>query len=436
MGYALDNAPPFNGIISYPATTPFLSLVPINASTPIPATCGPGVPTPCTTYAVSGDPANIKAPTVDEWNLSIEQGLTSNMSITIGYVGSHMVHGILNMSPDAVPSQVCSNAAGCLTGGTGALTGTKKQFLVPQGTVYIPQQSLPNPFLANGGNYLVSENNSSYNALEVGLKNRINHGLQFQVNYTWSKAEDFDSGYSADSGNENASLLQPYNASADWGPAGYNKTNKLSVNAAYQLPFGQGKPWLNSLGGAGNKVVSGWQLNAIFTATSGFPVEQNIGSNISGDGDIGAPDRPYWNPQFTGKVINGGPDQYFNPNAFTICPTAPNPLACTAPDNTCALNNASHCGNIAYGTYGNVGRNVLTGPGLVDLDMSLFKDTAITERVKAEFRVEGFNILNRANFGTPGLVLYSGTTVSPTAGAITTTSTSSRQLQFGLKILF
>jgi hypothetical protein len=92
--------------------------------------------------------------------------------------------------------------------------------------------------------------------------------------------------------------------------------------------------------------------------------------------------------------------------------------------------------NPAYGTFGNVGRGALTGPNLIDLDMSLFKKTKINERVTAEFRAEAFNIFNRANFGTPGIVVYSGTTYSPTAGAVTTTATTSRQLQFGLKILF
>jgi hypothetical protein len=110
-----------------------------------------------------------------------------------------------------------------------------------------------------------------------------------------------------------------------------------------------------------------------------------------------------------GSVVVGGPNQYFNPNAFVV------PVS---------------------GTYGNVGRDVLTGPGVANLDISLLKTAALTERVNLQFRAELFNIFNRANFGTPNAVVFaSATTVpAPTAGVITTTSTTSRQVQFGLKL--
>jgi hypothetical protein len=117
------------------------------------------------------------------------------------------------------------------------------------------------------------------------------------------------------------------------------------------------------------------------------------------------------NPDFRGSVIEGGPSQYFNPEAFVV------PVA---------------------GTYGDLGRNTLNGPGLSELDLSLRKNTAISERVNLQFRSEFFNVLNHTNFGTPNTVVYSSasTTPSPTAGVITTTATTSRQIQFGLKLLF
>jgi hypothetical protein len=110
-------------------------------------------------------------------------------------------------------------------------------------------------------------------------------------------------------------------------------------------------------------------------------------------------------------VTLGSPNQYFNPDAF-ILP--------------------------AKGTYGNVGRDVLYGPGLATTDLSAAKILAITERVRAQFRAEFFNIFNRANFGTPNAVVFSSATAgpSPTAGVITSTSTTSRQIQFGLKLLW
>ena len=103
--------------------------------------------------------------------------------------------------------------------------------------------------------------------------------------------------------------------------------------------------------------------------------------------------------------------EYYNPNAFLVP---------------------------ASGTYGNVGRDVLAGPGMAELDFSTTKNTAIAEKLRLQFRAEFFNILNRANFGTPNPVVFSSatTTPSPTAGVITATATTSRQIQFGLKLLW
>ena len=157
--------------------------------------------------------------------------------------------------------------------------------------------------------------------------------------------------------------------------------------------------------------MSGWSTSAIVSVQSGLPFTPQLGFNPSNNGDSRNPVRPSVNPDFRGKVIEGGPSQYFNPEAFVV------PFA---------------------GTYGNLGRNTLNGPGLSELDLSLRKNTAISERVNLQFRSEFFNVLNHTNFGTPNTVVYSSasTTPSPTAGVITTTATTSRQIQFGLKLLF
>ena len=115
------------------------------------------------------------------------------------------------------------------------------------------------------------------------------------------------------------------------------------------------------------------------------------------------------NTAFSGPVVLGSPSQWFNPNAFVL----PVP-----------------------GTYGNLGRGVYRGPGLADLDLSLFKNTKLTERTNLQFRAELFNALNHANFGTPNATVFSGTAFNPSAGLITTTTTTSRQIQFGLKLVF
>jgi hypothetical protein len=88
------------------------------------------------------------------------------------------------------------------------------------------------------------------------------------------------------------------------------------------------------------------------------------------------------------------------------------------------------------GTYGNLGRGTFTGPGLADVDLSLFKTTAVTEKASLQFRAECFNVSNHANFGTPNAIMFSNGAISPSAGLITTTATTSRQIQFGLKLMF
>jgi hypothetical protein len=142
---------------------------------------------------------------------------------------------------------------------------------------------------------------------------------------------------------------------------------------------------------------------------SGFPFTPLVGSNLSGDGDIRNPDRVSLNPSFTGSVLTGNPNQWFNPNAF-ILPTP--------------------------GTYGNIGRGTLTGPGLADVDLSLFKNTAVSEKASVQFRAEFFNVFNRSNFGPPNTTVFSSGAISPSAGLITTTATFPRQVQFGLKLIF
>ena len=153
----------------------------------------------------------------------------------------------------------------------------------------------------------------------------------------------------------------------------------------------------------------GWQLNGIATLLSGFPFTPQIGANRSGDGDTRNPDRPSLNPAFTGPVVTGNPNQWFNPAAFMLP---------------------------AAGTYGNLGRGTYTGPGLADFDCSMVKNIAVNERMRFQIRSEFFNILNHTNLGTPNAIVFSGAAVSPSAGLITTTATTSRQIQFGVKAIF
>jgi hypothetical protein len=376
------------------------SILPIAPGVPPSPACtgGPNVPAGCTIFAPQGVQPNAKTPTVEEWNFTVQQELDRNTALRVAYVGSFGYHGLLSVDPNSIPAQICSNANGCVSGGVGTARGS-----VAQGAQYIPVGARPNPDLS-GGFFWYTEGNSSYNALQVDVIRRLSHGLQLRANYTWAKNLDMNSGLTGAQANNQAQMIMDRNdLPRDWGPSALNITNQASISASYELPFG------GSGGGFQKRLIGGWQLNGIATLLSGFPFTPQIGSNRSGDGDTRNPDRPSVNPSFTGPVLPGNPNQWFNPNAFVL------PVA---------------------GTYGDLGRGTFTGPGLADLDVSLFKNIAIAEGRRLQFRAEFFNVLNRANFGTPNAIAFSGTTISPSAGLITATATTSRQIQFGLKLIF
>jgi len=158
-------------------------------------------------------------------------------------------------------------------------------------------------------------------------------------------------------------------------------------------------------------------VSNIITAQSGFPYTPQLSYNPSNNGDTRNPVRPFLNPDFKGPAILGKPSQWFDPNAFLAPPAN-------------------------SGFYGNVGRDTYIGPGLATWDFSVLKNTPIRERLTLQFRAEIFNLLNRSNFNTPNLIVFTPpnaanpTGLSGTAGAITSTSTTSRQVQFGLKLLW
>jgi hypothetical protein len=396
LAFLMNALPPYNGTASFTGSLP--SLLPVTPGVQPPPSCGPGIAQPCTTFAPEGVQPNAKTPTVEEWNFTVEQQLDSSTALRVAYVGSHGYHGFVSVDPNSIPTEICASAA-CTSGGTpGTTKGT-----VPQGAQYIPVTSRPNPYLS-GGFFWYTEGNTSYNALQVDVTHRLRRGVQIRANYTWSKNLDMNSALTgAQASNQPQMVLDRFDLPRDWGLSALNASNQASISGSWELPFGRGTS------GFANRAIGGWQLNGIATILSGFPFTPEIGSNRSGDGDTRNPDRPNLNPAFSGPVQLDNPNQWFNPSAFVL-PTA--------------------------GTYGNAGRSILTGPGLADLDVSLFKTVALAERTRLQFRAEFFNVLNHANFGTPNAVVFSGTAISPTAGLITATATTSRQIQFGAKLVF
>jgi hypothetical protein len=400
LAFLMNALPPTNSSLSF-ANQALLPLLPIVQTAP-PA-CGAGS-SPVCALAPQGLQPNAKALAVNEWNFTIEQQIAKGTSLRVAYVGSFATHGLLSVDPNTIAPQIC-NAATCVSGGT---PGTTKGS-VTMGQQYIPVTTRPNPNLG-AGFFWYTEGNSRYNALQTDLVHRLSHGLDIRANYTWSKNLDLNSGLTgAQSNNQAQMIMDPYDLGRDWGPSALNVANQASISLDYRLPFGHGQAIFAGAQGIGQQLIGGWQVNSIITALSGFPFTPQDGSNRSGDGDTRNPDRPSVNPAFSGPVVTGNPNQWFNPNAFMLS---------------------------TAGTWGNLGRGVYSGPGLTAADISLFKNIAVTERMHLQFRAEAFNALNHANFATPNATVFSGTAVSPTAGLVTATATTSRQIQFGLKLIF
>ena len=231
-----------------------------------------------------------------------------------------------------------------------------------------------------------SSGNSSYNALWVTANQRLARGLQFNASYTWSKSLDYNSLSS-----QGVVVQNSYDLRGDRGLSDFDARHRFVVSAIFELPF------------RGNQLVEGWQVAAVVQSQSGSPVNIVVGnSTVNGVANTLRPD-------VTGPVsIIGSVERWFDTSVFT-------PVA----------------------GFGNLGRNVIIGPGFDNTDFSVIKNTKIGERFRTQFRAEFFDLFNHANFGQPGNVV--GT---PGFGRITNTrfptgeSGSSRQVQFALKLIF
>jgi Carboxypeptidase regulatory-like domain len=383
---------------------------------------------PGATVAPSGVDPNLKTPTVEQYSFRIEQGLWKKAQFTVGFVGQHGYHLLNTVDVNAAIPTVCP-ASSCPAS-------------LPAGTkVFPPKSPRANPNLGNS-RYTLSNANSNYNALQVDVARRFSEGFQFRGSYTFSKSLDLhSSSFLANSGVGGATtILDPQDPRRDRGPSNFDVTHRFTGSFTYDLPFGRGKALLGKVSGVADRLISGWQWNGIAAVQSGFPFTPLVGFNASGNGDSRAPDRVCLgasagcnSPPPANGFGTGSPTQWFDPSTFRLpC----NSLVAVANQPSCPTTVIA-AKTVILGTYGTAGRDILRGPGLGEFDMSLFKTTTITERVRLQFRAEFFNLLNRANFGMPIVTTFTSSGgASPSAGRITYTATTSRQTQFGVKLLW
>ncbi|PYT58794.1 MAG: TonB-dependent receptor [Acidobacteria bacterium] len=398
LGYRADQNAPFNPAYSIAALP--VSQLPIDPSATVPANAK---------LVPGGVQPDMKTPTLISWSLRFEREISPNTALTIGYVGSHGYHELIGGDANEPTPTICP-ASPCPAVYPANFPAPLAGSPIPAGTYYIPAGTpKANPSLANTWTWF-SRGDSSYQALQAEIRRRFSHGLTFRSVYTFSKTlDDGDSLNQTTAGNAPGLASNPFNLSADKGLATFHVKHLAVVNTLYTLPFGRGTRFANHLSEWGNALVSGWSVAGIFTAQSGFPFTPQLSYNPSNNGDTRNPVRPFLNPNFTGPAILGKPSQWFNPGAFLAPP----------------LNS---------GFYGDLGRDTFIGPGLATWDFSVLKDIAFREGLGLQFRAEIFNLLNRANFNMPNLIVFTPSGISGTAGAITSTSTTARQVQFGLKL--
>ncbi|MBV8673330.1 MAG: TonB-dependent receptor, partial [Acidobacteriaceae bacterium] len=375
-------------------------------------------------------PFKVRLPTVAGWNLMVQQELTPTMSVQVGYVGSHSYHNMFESSPSF-------NANEATLAGFDQINPTTGQpYTVPEREPYYDgtaQSQLGVRYGVPHGwtqrvDYMANLADNAYDALQIVVNKRFSSGLQFLTHYTWSHALGHES-YEF--------LIDPR---IGRGNGYYNRRHQFVFAGDYELPFGRDKLVGSSVPGWANQIIGGFQLNAALTIDGGIPFNTNYVS-CALDNDIGAND----NACFLNKVPGGSFGihkgsyhadgryvPYIKPSPYVLQPPG-------QPNNTFGA-----YARPAVATWGNIGRDALWGPGLINLDASLAKNFTLHENLRLQLIVQAFNALNHVNLANPDSCLDCQDLNSAgvqNAGTIQGTyseqdGTSLRRLQFGARFQF
>jgi hypothetical protein len=310
------------------------------------------------------------------WNLTVERQIGNNLLISAAYLGNGGYHlssgqkGGVQLDPAIyIP-------------GASTQANTQQRRLYPDFSTIVGSSP---------------DRNSHYQALQLDVKKRLARGLSLWANYTWSHMMD-----NYPIGGGGGVSTNPFNRNFDWGNSADNVPNVFHLSGVWEVP----KARLTGLAGT---LINGWELTGILTRQTGFPftLVSGIDNSFSSVGNDRA--------QFIGTDLSQARldtsrshaaliTRYFNTALFALNPV---------------------------GTFGNAGKDILTGPRFFNTDMGLLKRTRVTEAVSVQFRAEFFNALNIVNFGRPGSSVSSGATF----GKITSAA-DPRILQLALKLMF
>jgi len=363
---------------------------------------------------------------VMQWDLNVQRQLDPTLTLTLGYVGSHGVH-LLMRGDD---------------GNMILPTLTSAGYLFPLGSPQINQ--------ALGViRYVYWNTSSNYNGFHVNLEKRFSHGFQAQFAYTYGKSLDDDSqtiaGDSFGNGLNSPMWFMP---KTFYGPSDYDTRHAISINGLWDIPAPK------SLGSIGNTALGGWELGGIFTINSGVPTTPIIADDPLNLGNTGADQFGLPNITAGCNPVNSNWKasnlNYINVNCYTL-PTAPASMASQCAPFPKAVPAAPPAGQVyCANLLGDVSRNSIYGPRLVNLDFSILKNfpvKRISEVFNIQFRAEMFNILNRASFvppqpgsgdGNSAIFAASGKPSGGSVGQLQeyATGTPSREIQFALKFVW
>lgn len=315
---------------------------------------------------------------VQSWHFNIQREITPTLVLDAAYVGSRGVHlMILGDYNQAVPNQ---------PGGNLSLQARR------------PISNFNAIEVALGAGY------STYHALQVKVEKRYSNGLYLLNSFTWSTNIDIASGH-LEANNGDNSRVNLADLKNEKGLSGYDQPINNTTAIVYDLPVGRNRQYLANANGFVDAILGGWQFSVINTATSGLPV--NLSYSPSAAFQVSG--FPTYRPNIIGdpRTPNGGATNYLNP-ANVIVPT-----------------DVSH-------PFGNAGRNIVRGPGLLQSDIAMHKQfRLLKESQQLEFRAEAFNFINKTNLGSPD-----GNRSNSSFGTITTLAGPARQLQFALKLYF
>lgn len=351
----------------------------------------------------------VKTPYNMQYNITVQREVFGGTILSIGYVGSHGVSQLTQVELNKLAIGASGTTVNTANGNGGFNAGGSA--VATYGRLNTKLGSFPG---------FVPTTTTRYNSLQINATRRFQNNFQAQISYTYGKCEDNGSYLGSFNSNVNAAYGNPYDQNYDKSVCNYDITNQLRVNGLWALPF------------KGNRIVSGWQLSGIVSATGGLPftVLQGVDTLGWGNGVVNP------RPNLVGTAsTTGNPGRYFDPSAYLAAPV---------------------------GTYGNSPRLGLRGSNFNNTDIAVTKDTNITESVKIQFRAEFFNLFNHVNWGLPipgngSANLYTGFTTNasanglptiaipntnarlaqnPNAGKILYVANQSRLIQFALKLTF